>query len=450
MQAYFAGINVMTERGFERRDVSIDDGRVIFSSPSGSEICNNVYMFPGFVDVHVHLREPGFSYKEDILSGTAAAAAGGYTDVCAMPNLKPVPDSLQHLQYELEAIAHSAAIRVHPYGSLTGDEAGERLSDIEELAPWVAAFSDDGRGLASGELMLEAMRRVKAVGGLIAAHCEDMSVIGGAHVHAGRVAKMLSINGISSESEWRMVERDIAFARMTGCPYHVCHVSTAESVELIRQAKREGIDITAETGPHYLLLDEDVIAQELDRLARGGVDITAAAATLGRFKMNPPLRPRRDREALVEGFLDGTIDMLATDHAPHAAEEKSKGLLGGPMGVVGLECAFPVMYTAFVRSGLMSLDELVRRMSEVPAGRFVKNRYDEILSAAHTAHICSDDIIKAAPAGSWCIYDLDRHYTIDPQTFASKGRYTPFEGHEVYGRCLMTICDGQIVYKYAG
>lgn len=445
MQTLLCGAQVYTEQGFVKADVLISDGIVAAVVPSslGGTFgiggttpdrifeLNNRYIFPGFVDVHVHLREPGFSYKEDIATGTAAAAAGGYTDVCAMPNLQPVPDSREHLNEELNA-ADKAIVHVHPYASLSVGEQGRELSDIEDIACDAVAFSDDGRGLADDGLMRSAMLRVKACGRLIAAHCEDMTVIGGANIHDGKTAALLGIRGISSESEWRMVARDIGLARETGCPYHVCHVSTAESVGLIRQAKAEGVDITCETGPHYLLLDEDDIVRELAPEGAGisPEDLKARAAELGRFKMNPPLRGSSDREALIEGLKDGTIDMIATDHAPHSLEEKSGGLLHGPMGVVGLECAFPVLYTGLVKTGVITLEKLVDIMTTVPAERF------GIVSG-----------IKEGNPANLCVYDLDAEYTIDPSRFASKGRFTPFEGRRVKGRCLMTVCDGEIVYR---
>ena len=419
-----------------RRDVLVKDGRVFSVLESGAADFSDVdtvydatdkYVFPGFVDVHVHFREPGFSYKETIKTGAMAAAAGGYTDVCAMPNLKPVPDCAEHLKEELELIKN-AGVHVYPYGSISVNEEGREIASLEEMAPDVIAFSDDGRGVASDSLMREAMLRSKALGKLIAAHCEDMSVIKGSCVNDGRAAAMLGIDGITSESEWRMIERDVELAAETGCSYHVCHVSTAESVEIIRQAKKRGIDVTCETAPHYLLLCEDDIC---DRLAAkdGNEKNTDNPASLGRFKMNPPLRARRDMEAVRAGLLDGTIDMIATDHAPHSDEEKSKGLLSGPMGVVGLECAFPVLYTGLVKKDVLSLEELVRLMSAAPAARFgIKSG------------------IAAGNEAKLSIWDMEQKYVIDPSDFRSKGRYTPFDGCEVYGRCLATMC-GDFIYS---
>ena len=426
--------------GFRHSDILIRDGIVSSVTAAGDGLTgkcsglsssadsiinlNNRYIFPGFVDVHVHFREPGFTYKEDIATGSAAAAAGGYTDVCAMPNLDPVPDSPEKLASELAAIKEKALINVYPYGSISVDEKGERLSEIEAVAQDVIAFSDDGKGLANDALMREAMERVKKTGKLIAAHCEDMTVIGGAHVHDGAVARRLGIRGITSESEWKMVERDVKLAAETGCPYHVCHVSTKESVEIIRRAKAAGVDVTCETGPHYLLLDENDILTALE---------TQRPEDLGRFKMNPPLRGKADREALIEGLLDGTIDMIATDHAPHSSEEKAKGLPGAPMGVVGLECAFPVLHAGLVKTGVLSRERLTELMSSAPARRFG-----------------IESGIKAGKEAKFCICDLDDEHIIDPGTFRSKGRYTPFDGSRVYARCLMTVCKNMIVRNADG
>ena len=440
MQTLLRGGLVFDGTGFKHSDILICGGIISSivpsASPAGEGMCgaphasaaadkvielNNRYVFPGVVDVHVHFREPGFTYKEDIETGTAAAAAGGYTDVCAMPNLNPVPDSPAHLAAELGAIKEKALIGVRPYGSLSVGEKGETLSQIEAMAPDVIAFSDDGKGLADDALMRRAMERVKKTGRLIAAHCEDMTVIGGAYVHDGAVAGKLGIKGITSESEWKMIERDVRLAKVTGCPYHVCHVSTERSVEIIRRAKADGVDVTCETGPHYLILDENDILKALEK---------ERPEDLGRFKMNPPLRTAQDREALVEGLLDGTIDMIATDHAPHATEEKAKGLLGAPMGVVGLECAFPVMYEAFVKTGKLSLERLVELMSTAPAKRFG-----------------IESGIREGAKANLCVYDLNDEYTVSPDTFMSKGRFTPFDGAKVSARCVMTVHEGETVWK---
>lgn len=364
-------------------------------------------VFPGFCDVHVHFREPGFSYKETIASGCAAAAAGGYTAVCTMPNLSPVPDSPAHLEAQLALIRRDAAIRVFPYGALTVGEKGREPADMAGLAPDVIAFSDDGRGVQSGELMRRAMTEAARLGKVLAAHCEDEALVRGGYIHAGAYAAAHGHKGICAESEWGPIKRDLALAKETGCAYHVCHVSCGESVELIRQAKREGVDVTCETAPHYLLLDDTMLEED------------------GRFRMNPPLRSPRDREALVAGLLDGTIDMIATDHAPHSAEEKARGLAGSAFGVVGLESAFQVLYTGLVKPGILPLERLVELMTAAPRKRF---------------GIPSDP-------GDLCVWDLNAVSVIDPGTFRGKGRATPFAGMTVYGRCLKTVCGGRTVFE---
>ena len=353
-------------------------------------------VLPGFCDVHVHLREPGFSYKETIKTGTLAARAGGYSDVCSMPNLNPVPDSVPHMEKQLEIIRRDACVRVHPYAAITVGEKGETLSDMEDLAPFCVAFSDDWRGVQSEEMMENAMRRAKALGKIIVAHCEDNSLLRGGYIHDGVYAARHGHAGICSESEWRPIRRDLALAAKTGASYHVCHISCAESVALIREAKKAGIDVTCETAPHYLLLTENELEED------------------GRFKMNPPLRSQRDEEALLEGICDGTIDMIATDHAPHSPEEKAKGLKNSPMGVVGLETAFPVLYTGLVKTEIISLEDLVRLLSTAPRERFGLSE----------------------PENEFCLWDLDTLYTIDPNEFQSKGRATPFAGMQVFGKLL--------------
>ena len=363
-------------------------------------------IFPGFCDVHVHFREPGFSYKETIASGTAAAAHGGYTAVCTMPNLNPVPDSPEHLAVQETLIAQDALISVYPYGAISEAERGERLSDMEGIASRVIAFSDDGRGLQSDELMESAMRKAKKLGKLIVAHCEVNSLLHGGYIHDGVYAKAHGHAGICSESEWRQIARDLDLVRKTGCGYHVCHISCKESVALIRQAKREGLDVSCETAPHYLTLDETDLEED------------------GRFKMNPPLRSPSDREALIEGILDGTIDLIATDHAPHSAEEKSKGLKGSPFGIVGLETAFPVLYTKLVRPGILSLDKLLELIAVNP-----RNRFGIPLGADYT------------------VWDLNEPVLVDPETFRSKGRATPFTGMQLFGKCYLTVCGGNPVYQ---
>ncbi|MBQ7934796.1 MAG: dihydroorotase [Clostridia bacterium] len=366
----------------------------------------NIAVFPGFCDVHVHLREPGFSYKETIGSGTRAAARGGYTAVCSMPNLKPVPDSKEHLAQQLRMIEEQAVIHVYPYGSITVDEAGEILSDLAGMAPHVIAFSDDGRGVQEEALMRQAMIRAKKLGKMIVAHCEENGLLKGGYIHDGEYAKLHGHKGICSESEWKPIERDLKLAKETGCAYHVCHISTKESVALIRKAKAEGVDVTCETGPHYLVFNDMDLKEE------------------GRFKMNPPIRSEEDRLALLEGILDGTIDMIATDHAPHSAEEKSKGLAGSLMGVVGLETAFAVLYTKLVQPGILPLERLIELLAVNPRKRF------------------------GIPLGEdYCIFDLSAEYEIDPKEFLSMGKATPFEGWKVNGKCLLTVKDGQAVYS---
>ena len=363
-------------------------------------------VFPGFADVHVHLREPGFSYKETIASGTRAAAHGGYTAVCAMPNLNPVPDSGEHLAVQEAAIAAGAVIHVYPYGAITVGEQGETLADLAALAPRVCGFSDDGRGVQARAMMEAAMVEAKALGKVIAAHCEDNALLHGGYIHDGGYARAHGHKGICSESEWGPIARDLELAARTGCKYHVCHISTKESVELIRQAKKSGVDVTCETGPHYLVLDDSCLRED------------------GRFKMNPPLRDRSDREALVEGLRDGTIDMIATDHAPHGAEEKARGLAKSAMGVVGIETAFPVVYTYLVKPGLVPLETVVNALTVNPRTRF------------------------GLPLGEdFSVWDLEDRYVIDPETFLSLGRATPFAGMEVQGRNLLTVCGGKAVWQ---
>ena len=362
---------------------------------------------PGFCDVHVHFREPGFCYKEDMETGSKAAAAGGYTAVCTMPNLNPVPDSVEHLAVQLEAIREKACIPVYPYGAITVAELGREMADLEGMAKDVIAFSDDGKGVQSDDMMRQAMKRAKALGKMIVAHCEVNDLLEGGYIHKGDYAAQHGHRGICSESEWKQIERDIALVRETGCAYHVCHISTKESVELIRKAKAEGLDVTCEVGPHYLVMDDGDLQEE------------------GRFKMNPPLRSPADREALLEGLLDGIIDMVATDHAPHSAEEKSRGLEKSAFGIVGLETAFPILYTKLVKPGIMTMDTLLDRMVYAPRKRF---------------GIPLDE-------GDYSVWDLTEEYEIDPETFVSKGHATPFTGWKVFGRCLKTVCGGKTVFE---
>ena len=366
----------------------------------------NVVFLPGFCDVHVHFREPGFSYKETIATGSASAAAGGYTAVCTMPNLKPVPDSKEHLREQLAIIEQDAIIHVYPYASITVGQMGQELSDLEGMAPDCIAFSDDGRGVQSDDMMRAAMIRAKALGKMIVAHCEVNALLRGGYIHDGDYAREHGHRGICSESEYAQVARDLELVREIGCAYHVCHISAKETVELIRRAKAEGLDVTCETGPHYLVLDDGDLQED------------------GRFKMNPPLRSPADREALIEGLLDGTIDMIATDHAPHSAEEKSRGLEKSAFGIVGLETAFPVLYTYMVQAGVLSMERLVEVMCVNPRKRF------------------------GIPMGKdFSVWDLGEAYTVDPEEFLSKGRATPFTGHTLRGRCLMTVVDGNVVYQ---
>ena len=374
-------------------------GFAVFNSP-------RYVIFPGFCDVHVHFREPGFSYKETMETGSRASARGGYTTVCTMPNLNPVPDSLEHLNAQLERIRSGACIQVVPYGAITVGEQGETLADLEAMAPYVAGFSDDGRGVQSEELMRQAMLRAKALGKPIVAHCEDNSLLRGGYIHDGAYAKAHGHRGICSESEWGPIARDLKLVKETGVSYHVCHISTKESVELIRQAKAEGLDVTCETGPHYLVMDDSMLEEN------------------GRFKMNPPLRSKEDREALVQGLLDGTIDMIATDHAPHSAEEKARGLEKSAFGVVGIETAFPIIYTYLVKPGILPLERAVDLLCANPRKRF-----------------------GLTLGRDYSVWDLDAESTVDSKDFLSMGKATPFEGWKVSGRCLATIRDGRIVYQ---
>ena len=372
-----------------------------------SSFVNTDYVvLPGFCDVHVHFREPGFSYKETIVSGSRASARGGYTAVCTMPNLNPVPDSVEHLGEQLKLIEEGGCIHIYPYGAITVGEKGEQLADLAGMAPDVIAFSDDGRGVQGDEMMRQAMLEAKRLGKMIVAHCEVNELLRGGYIHDGAYAASHGHRGICSESEWAQIARDLKLVKETGVKYHVCHISTKESVDIIRQAKAEGIDVTCETGPHYLVMDDSMLQEE------------------GRFKMNPPLRSAEDREALVRGIQDGTIDMIATDHAPHSAEEKAKGLENSAFGVVGIETAFPICYTYLVKTGIITMDKLMELLVVNPRKRF--------------------DI----PLGDdYSVWDLEESYTIDPADFLSMGKATPFEGWTVQGKCMATVCDGKVVYK---
>ena len=389
-------------------DSSFSDGIAASVSRNGLSVFTSprYAIFPGFCDVHVHFREPGFSYKETIATGSLASARGGYTAVCTMPNLNPVPDSIEHLRQQLDIIEKDACIHVYPYGAITVGEKGEEIADLEGMAPDVIAFSDDGKGVQSDDMMLGAMLRAKALNKMIVAHCEVNDLLRGGYIHDGEYAAAHGHRGICSESEWGQIARDLELVKKTGVKYHVCHISTKESVQIIRKAKAEGLDVTCETGPHYLVMDDTMLEED------------------GRFKMNPPIRSREDQQALIEGILDGTIDMIATDHAPHSAEEKGRGLEKSAFGIVGIETAFPIMYTHFVKTGRMTLDRLVELLAINARKRF--------------------DI----PLGcDYSIWDLEAEYAIDPAEFISLGKATPLAGWKVFGKCMATVCDDKVVYK---
>ena len=404
---------------FRAADVLLSGGRIVsigdrISCPADavSIDLHKAVLFPGFVDVHVHLREPGFSYKETIRTGTLAAAHGGFAHVAAMPNLDPVPDCAAALAVQRAIIEKDALVHVHPYGAVSVGEKGERLADLDGLAPGVIAFSDDGRGVQSESLMREAMMQCRRLGKILAAHCEDNSLLHGGYIHDGAYARAHGHRGICSESEWGPIARDLRLAEETGCAYHVCHVSTKESVALIRAAKRRGVDVTCETAPHYLTFTDEDLQED------------------GRFKMNPPLRAREDRDALIEGLLDGTIDMLVTDHAPHSREEKARGLEKSAMGVVGLETSFAASYTALVQTGILPLEKLVDLMHGAPMRRFG----------------CGTELADGQPA-DLTAFDLTKTYTVNPETFLTMGRATPFAGRALTGVCKLTMIGGEPVWK---
>ena len=415
MDCIYRNANVFQSGAFVKKDLIVSGGMICDAAASGSSVvdADSYYVFPGFVDVHVHLREPGFLYKETIKTGTLASAHGGYTTVCSMPNLNPTPDSLETLNVQRDIIARDACIRVVPYGTITCGQMGEKLSDLEALAPYTAGFTDDGRGVQSRELMREAMLQAKKLGKLIVAHCEDNSLLRGGYIHDGEYARLHGHRGICSESEWGQIARDLELVKETGCSYHVCHISTKESVALIREAKKNGIDVTCETGPHYLVLDDMMLRED------------------GRFKMNPPIRSREDRDALIEGLLDGTIDMIATDHAPHSAEEKSRGLEKSLMGIVGIETAFPLLYTHLVKPGILSMARLVELLVDAPAKRFGLEK---------------DGLSVGNPA-DFTVFDLSQEYEIDTEDFLSMGKNTPFGGWRVYGKCLQTVASGKVAWQ---
>ena len=421
MNFLLTGGAVFRDGTFQNMDVAISKGRIVSVSPSLSQEgfsvieCQDQVIVPGFVDVHVHLREPGFSYKETVASGTAAAAAGGYTAVCAMPNLDPVPDALDHLRPELDAVARDARVRVYPYGAITRGEKGAELADLRAMKPFVCGFSDDGKGVQSRERMRDAMLLAKELDKPITAHCEDESLLTpGWCVHNGDWAKRNGFPGNNSESEWRQVERDLELVRETGCRYHVCHVSTKESVALIRQAKAEGLPVSCETGPHYLILcDEDLMDD-------------------GRFKMSPPIRSAADRDALVEGLLDGTIDCIATDHAPHSAEEKAvTPLWKAPSGIIGLETSLALGVTKLVKEGHLTMVQLMEKMSLNPAKLYHLDR----------------GYLEEGAEADLVIFNENEAWTVTEDELASKSHNTPFLGETLYGRVKYTICGGTVVYE---
>ena len=420
MSLLLTGGSVFYNGAFQNMDVAVADGRIVSIAPtlpqegySVVELNDNCLIVPGFVDVHVHLREPGFSYKETITSGTKAAAAGGYTAVCSMPNLKPVPDSVEHLEEQLKLIRKDARVKVYPFGAITCNEMGRTMADLEGMAPNVAGFSDDGRGVQSADMMREAMLKAKALGRPIVAHCEDESLLTTWCIHDGAFARRNGFPGNDPASEWKQVERDIELVRETGCQYHVCHISTKESVALIRAAKAEGLPVSCETGPHYLVMCDEDLQDD------------------GRFRMNPPIRSAEDRDALVAGLLDGTVDCIATDHAPHSAEEKAKGLRGSMNGIVGLETAFPILYTQLVQTGIVPMETVLqalcvnpRKLFNLPGGTIAEGEIADLT-----------------------VLDLNRPGVVNSANFQSLGRATPFEGWGTSAAVALTVCDGKIVYS---
>ena len=412
---------VFSGDGFVKNDVQITDSKITaigtsISVDGATSVfdCNNNYLIPGFADVHVHLREPGFSYKETIKTGSMAAAASGYTDVCSMPNVNPVPDCIQGIKAQTDIIEKDAVIKVHPFASITvGRKGGGELVDFAALKDIAVGFSDDGCGVQAESDMKEAMQKCAEFNKVISAHCEVNELLKGGYIHDGEYARLHNHKGICSESEWAQIERDCLLAEETGCRYHVCHISTKESVDIIRRAKARGVRVTCETAPHYLTLCDMDLKED------------------GRFKMNPPLRSAEDRQALIEGVIDGTVDVIATDHAPHSKEEKSKGLAGSAMGIVGLETAFSVLYTKLVKTGIISLERLINMMSVKPR---------EIFSLGGGK-------IAVGEAADLALIDLNEKFTVNPDNFISMGRSTPFEGWELYGKNKLTVCEGEVVYE---
>lgn len=406
-----------TEKG-ELQDILIENGRIKKISPNiePSANCkeieaNGLTVIPGLVDVHVHLREPGFSYKETIGSGTTAAAAGGFTTVCAMPNLSPAPDSIPHLKEELDLIKKGAVIEVLPYATITKGRSGRQLVDYKALAPYVAGFSDDGSGVQDGGIMLKAMEGISPTGKILAAHCEVNELLKGGYIHDGDYARKHHHKGICSESEWREIQRDIELAESSGCRLHICHISTAESVDLIRRGKARGVKVTCETAPHYLIFSDEDLQED------------------GRFKMNPPIRSLRDKQALLEGVADGTIDVIATDHAPHSEDEKSRGLAKSAMGVTGLETALSAIYTYLVKPGFITFERLIELMAKNPRDIFgIKGG------------------IQVGDRADLVLVDFNKTYVVDSKTFLSEGKSTPFDGMEMSAEVNITIAGGKIVY----
>ena len=422
MKFLLKNATVYFNNNFSKKDIVIENDTItkVEDSIDATSFDNvyyldNLFLLPGFIDVHTHLREPGFIYKETIKTGTMTGARGGYTTICSMPNLNPTPDCFENLKLQLDVIKKDAVINVYPYGTITKGENGKELANFEEMKDFVIAFSDDGKGVQNEEMMLKAMEKAKKLNKKIVAHCEENSLLNGGYIHDGEYAKLHGHRGICSQSEWQPIKRDIELVEKSGCEYHVCHVSAKESVEAIRQAKQKGLPVTCETGPHYLTLTDMDIEEH------------------GRFKMNPPIRAKEDRDALIEGIKDGTIDMIITDHAPHSVEEKSRGLEKSAMGVVGLEVAFPVLYTNLVKKNIITLEKLVELMSDNPRKVF---------------GIGSQ--IKVGQKADLTIYDLEENYNIDSSKFVSMGKATPFDGNNVYGKCKMTIVSGNIVYNELG